>query len=406
MLELLRRRSFALLWTGGLVSVAGDWVVKAALPFFVYEETGSTIATAGMIVASLLPGALAGSPAGVFADRWNRQWLLVATSLANAAVVLALLGTALGGSLGLVYVVAALQSLLAAAALPAEAALVAALVEPHNLVAGNALNTLNNRLGRLVGAPVGGALYAAGGLVPVIAADCATFLVAALLLSRMTVPANGLEPTRETDAVGTCAAIRHEWLDGIRVVRDDRQVGLLFVILGLMTFGGTMLDPLTVAWVRDVLGEGADVFAWLIAAHAATGIVGTLVVGRFGGRVGTHVLVGVTSLVAACATAVKYNIPTVPLALATTCIQGVTSVASSVGVETLAMQTVPRRVQGRVFGSLNATLMLLSLVGALSAGFLGEVVGIVPVLNAAAILIGVAGIVVLRGTGAGDAPPD
>ena len=45
MLAVLRRRDFALLWTGGLVSVAGDWVLNAALPFYVYEETGSTVAT-------------------------------------------------------------------------------------------------------------------------------------------------------------------------------------------------------------------------------------------------------------------------------------------------------------------------------------------------------------------------
>ena len=43
----LLRRDLALLWTGGLVSIAGDWAPNAALPFFVYERTGSTIATAG-----------------------------------------------------------------------------------------------------------------------------------------------------------------------------------------------------------------------------------------------------------------------------------------------------------------------------------------------------------------------
>lgn len=87
MLSVLRRRDFALLWFGGLVSVAGDWVLYAALPFFVYERTGSTVATAGMIVASLTPAVLLGSFAGVFVDRWNRKRVLVATNLMQAAVV-------------------------------------------------------------------------------------------------------------------------------------------------------------------------------------------------------------------------------------------------------------------------------------------------------------------------------
>ena len=75
--EVLLRRDFALLWTGGLVSIAGDWVLNAALPFFVYERTGSTIATAGMIVAELAPGVVIGSIAGVFVDRWDRKHVLV-----------------------------------------------------------------------------------------------------------------------------------------------------------------------------------------------------------------------------------------------------------------------------------------------------------------------------------------
>ena len=42
MLPVLRQRNFALLWTGGLISLMGDRVLMMALPFFVYEETGST----------------------------------------------------------------------------------------------------------------------------------------------------------------------------------------------------------------------------------------------------------------------------------------------------------------------------------------------------------------------------
>jgi MFS family permease len=163
-----------------------------------------------------------------------------------------------------------------------------------------------------------------------------------------------------------------------------------------MTFGGTMLDPLYAAWVHDVLGRGPEVYGLLLTVHSATGIVGTLLVGRYGGRVSARRLIGWGSLVAGASTALKYNVPTVPVALSTTAVSGVTSVASSVGVETLAMQTVPERFRGRVFASLQATTFLLSLLGALTAGALAEVVGIVPMLNVATALIVLAGLVVLR----------
>src|ERR671914_158190 len=93
MLSVLRGRDFALLWTGGLVSVLGDWVLNAALPFFVYEETGSTVATAGMIVARLAPAVALGTVAGVFVDRWDRKRVLVLANLIQpGAVPLGVLG--------------------------------------------------------------------------------------------------------------------------------------------------------------------------------------------------------------------------------------------------------------------------------------------------------------------------
>src|SRR5919197_3433368 len=106
MLSLLRRRFFGLLWTGGLVSICGDWMLYAALPYFVYARTGSTLETAGMIVARLAPGVVLGTVSGVFVDRWNRKRVLVLGNLLQAGAVGLLLLVPNGGWLGFVYVAA------------------------------------------------------------------------------------------------------------------------------------------------------------------------------------------------------------------------------------------------------------------------------------------------------------
>jgi MFS family permease len=394
MLNVLRRRDFALLWLGGLVSVAGDWVLYAAFPFYVYERTGSTIATAGMIVAELAPSFVLGSVAGVFVDRWDRRRVLVVANLAQGAAVALLLVVAHGGPLWIVFAVAAVQAAAAAFALPAESALLPSLVPDEDLVPANALNALNNRLGRLIGLPVGAALYGALGLEGVVFVDAGSFVVAAVLVAA--VSTSPRPAARQADALSAWAAFWAEWVDGLRVVRRERAVAVLFLVFGLMTFGGTMLDPLNPAWVRDVLHRGADVFALLLVVHAASGIAGTLLVGWFGRTLSPRALIGWSSLVAATATGIKYNVPSVPLAVSMGLVTGVTSVASSVGVETQAQRSVADTHRGRVFGSLNATLGLLSLAGALVGGALAEAVGIVPALNVCVGLIALAGIVALR----------
>ena len=88
--------------------------------------------------------------------------------------------------------------------------------------------------------------------------------------------------------------------------------------------------------------------------------------------------------------------PVVPLALGLSVVNGFTSVASSVGVETLVQRTVPDALRGRVFGALGASSAFLSLAGAATGGILAEIVGIVPMLDVAAGLTALAGVVVIR----------
>src|SRR5262249_22849680 len=104
MLATLRNRNFALLWLGGLVSFAGDWVMFIALPVYVYDLTGSALATGGMFMAQTAPRLLLGSIAGVFVDRWDRRWTMIVANMLCAAVLLLLLLVRSAADLWLLYV--------------------------------------------------------------------------------------------------------------------------------------------------------------------------------------------------------------------------------------------------------------------------------------------------------------
>jgi MFS family permease len=102
----LRRRDFALLWIGELVSPTGTWAIFAALPFFVFERTGSALASGAILTVEMLPLILFGSVAGVFVDRWDRKKVFVWANVGQAVAILPMLLARYEGLLPSVYVAA------------------------------------------------------------------------------------------------------------------------------------------------------------------------------------------------------------------------------------------------------------------------------------------------------------
>ena len=160
MLAILRQRNFALLWLGGLISFVGDWVLFIALPVYVYDLTGSALATGGMFIAQTAPRLLFGSIAGVFADRWDRKRTMIVANVLSAAALLLLLPVHSIADLWLVYLAAFLQASITLFFQPAESALVPTLVGEEQLVYANALTALNWELTRLIAPPLGGLVMA------------------------------------------------------------------------------------------------------------------------------------------------------------------------------------------------------------------------------------------------------
>ena len=187
MLAVLRRRNFALLWLGQLVSQIGDMVLMVALPFYVYQLTGSLLQTGLMYIVETLPRILFGSLAGMFVDRWDRRWTMIVSDFGRAAALLLLLAHS-PSSLWLLYAVACIQSIISLFFVPASSATTPTLVPEHQLVAANSLQSLNESVMRLVGPPLGGALLALAGIAGVVLVDSASFLFSAAMLLLIVAP--------------------------------------------------------------------------------------------------------------------------------------------------------------------------------------------------------------------------
>ena len=143
MFAALRKRNFALLWIGQFVSLAGDYMLYVALPFYVFQLTGSVLQTGTMFVAETLPRILFGSFAGVFVDRWNRRWTMIVSDVTRTVILLLLLFVHSQNLLWLVYVVTILQATISQFFTPAVGALTPLLVDEQQLLAANSLESFS-----------------------------------------------------------------------------------------------------------------------------------------------------------------------------------------------------------------------------------------------------------------------
>jgi predicted MFS family arabinose efflux permease len=387
MLTVLRQRNFGLLWTGGLISMIGDWILFVGLPFEIYRLTGSTLATGGMVLAALLPRIVLGSVAGVYVDRWDRRRLMIVVNVLLAVFLLPLLAI---GAIGLwvAFLVLVIESSLEQLFMPAEMALLPNLLEggQEELVTANALSGVNRHLARLVGPAIGGVVVALGGLTAVAIVDAASFLVAAALIFAIRTTRSRAERIEsvEHETVTAWQRLLGEWRDGLRVVGHDLVLRAVLVFLVITAIGEGLTLTLFVPWVRDALHSDSAGYGAVLSTQAIGGLFGALVIGRLGPRINPLRMLIVASLIFGLIDLVLFTYPVVyphiGPALVMLVIVGVPGAAIGAGVATLEQIRAEDRQRGRVIGAIGALGAVGSLVGAVLAGFAGEVVPVVALL--------------------------
>ncbi|PRY38176.1 putative MFS family arabinose efflux permease [Umezawaea tangerina] len=394
----LANPAFRRLWVAGFVSEIGDWVLQVAMPIYVYQLTGSVGATATTFVVALLPGIALSPVAGVLADRWDRRRLMLLVSVAQALALLPLLAVRGAEDLVLVNVVTACQAGLAALFEPAKSALLPSLLERDQITAANGLIGLNGNLARLLGASLGGVLLGCTGLPGVLAADAASFLLAAALLVR----AFGVdaEPVEHPPVV-------RAWVEGLREITGRRQLRFMVLVVGLMSTAQGLFVVLFVVFVTERIGGDEAATGLLRGVQAVGGLVGGALVGVLARRFvpGRVLAWGLLSL--GVLSAVIWNsaslTTSLPYYLVGFAVVGAPGVVVGAGMLSVLQLHTSDATRGRVLSSFFSLFDGFQAVGMIIAGALVGPFGLPVLLDVQAGLYVLAGVLaVQRQWGDGD----
>jgi len=263
-------RDFRRLWFGVGISAIGSQITTVAIPFQLYEETGSTLLLGLLGLAALVPLLVVPIYGGAVADAVDRRRLLLLSDVAQLLVTGGLLVNALlpNPSVWFLFVAEALGTAAYGFQRPARNALTPRLVRQDQLLAAIAVEDVVFTLARVAGPVMAGVLIVAVGLGGAYAIDMATF--AASLGAIWLLPPAPPAPDAGRPSLQSI-------LDGFRYVRRRKVLLGIFVMdTNAMIFG--MPRALFPAFAEK-LGGGAGVLGLFYAAPFAGALLASLTSG-------------------------------------------------------------------------------------------------------------------------------
>ena len=339
------------------------------------------------VVRSLAPFVV--SPiAGVVADRYSRKRILIAADIIRAVAVLAMLLVRDAGDVWLLYTLNGLQFAISGFFFPARSALLPDIVTPRQLGTANALSSATWSVMLGLGAATGGLVSGIWGVYTAFALDAATFVLSALILTRI----GGGRTRTDTGEVSAAAALR-QYIDGLKYLARHAYI---FVIalhksFGVVLFGVTLyVVQVAIADQVFVIGQGGGTAFGLMLAVAGVGTgVGPLVVRRFTGDRDSSLRVAVllAYLLGGAGLLITAPLTSFATVLVGCFIRGLGSGVIWVFSTQLLQQLVPSRIQGRVFATEFGLFSLISAPGTALAGIaLDTSLGITGVITWIAVL--------------------
>jgi MFS family permease len=258
------------------ISLVGDALAMIVLILRVHDQGGGTAGIALLMIAFALPTVLAMGVAGRISDRFDSRPVLLVSS---AAQLLACAGLALVEDCWSTYTFVILLQCGQAVSNPTWGALTPRIAGDADMGRVMALQQSLRAVTGIAGAALAGLLVGTLGISAALWVDCGTF-GAALLAAWLVRTRRG----GRHEAVGLpgapAAASRLRAFDGLRILRRDRLLWLIFA--GTIPFIVALegVNVVEVFLVRDDLGASATTFGLLEAFFGAGAVVGSWVAGR------------------------------------------------------------------------------------------------------------------------------
>ena len=365
-LNLLRRApEFRLLFLAAAGSATGTYLAAIVLSVSIYDRTGSGRWLAALLIADFLPIVVIGLTLGPLIDRLSRRRVMIAADIARAAVFCAL---PFVDAAVVIIALAGINGVATGFFRPAVYAGLPNLVDDQDLTEANSLFATVENLAWMIGPVVGGAILALQGAALAYWINAVTFLVSALLLSR--IPARKLQ-SEESLSRGHWTDVR----DGVGLVRTSKALLTVLVVWNVVLLGNAAVNVPEVVFAKESLGAGNVGLGILIGATGLGLTLGSffapVAIGSIGLRRTYPLGIAIMSVGYAAASVA----PSLWMAAACAAVATFGNGFALICNQLLVQRGAPDAMRGRALALLFSTFYVTLGIGMAAAGLLTDVVG-------------------------------
>lgn len=368
-------KNFTLLVLGQASSLFGNYILRLALSMYVLEVTGSAAVFAGILSIATIPTILLSPIGGILADRADRRNVMVALdTLTGMSVLCAAVFLSGRNAIAVIGVLLIVLSVLGAFETPTVQACIPQMLSGDNIIKGNAVVNQVASISYLIAPLLGGILYAAVGLKPVMYASVVCFFITALFECFIRLGC------QDRDFKGNILSmVKNDFFDSIRFItkeRPDIMKMLLLVAISRFFVMGVTLVGLPFL-VRTVLGLDAEFYGGAESALAVATILGSIAAGLLTGKLKSGRLSYVLAAIGGCIipAGVVFLFPSsvsirYAVLVASFCgMQAAISIFSIFAVS-MIQQNTPDELIGKIMSYTAAVTMCAQPVGQMAYGFL------------------------------------
>ncbi len=375
-------RDFTLVVIGQIISLFGNAIIRFALPLYLLNLTGSSALYGTVTACAFIPAILLSPIGGIVADRVNKRNIMVILDFFTAAVILAF-SLLMNGANLVVLLTITLMLLygIAGAYQPSVQASIPALVGQNRFMEANSVINTVSSFASLTGPVLGGILYSACGLKPVLLVCMVCFTLSAVMEIFIKIPFQ-----KQDLKGGVWKTAKADFAESIRFIRRDKAVigKALLVVCGINLFLAAMIVVALPYLVTEVLNLEASranrLYGFAEGALAAGGLFGGIGAGLFADRLKIHKS---GNLVIACAACVfpmgvsllLFSSGMVNYIVITLCCFGVMTFSAMFTVQMMSFmqRETPQNMIGKVIAVVLTVSMCAQPVGNALYGVLFEI---------------------------------